>query len=730
MSKWLKFACLAVGAAFLAACPSSDKCKDVKCGTGQVCDTATGNCKASTGGGGGSVGGGVGGGGGSVGGGVGGGGGGGGGVGGGGGGGGGGGQDAGPLPNDTCASVIDFPLDAGVAADGGTLYGITVDLSNNTDSYHGDCYGDTSVPDHGPDAVWVFHNDAPHDIVFTVGQHGTPTTTGSDTVAYVGKSPCDNASSVFLYTPYGKASCSDSADGTATETVTLHNVQAQDLFLFADNFCSKTGCGGNETERVSKQDISLWVGPPVPGPANDDCTQAEQMFADGGTSDTVHGTTVSAADDYIGSCQQYGDHYADVTYAFTLSAASSVSFTAIADPGSAVVPMLYVVKASDCQADGGIDPMTASYAGCVFGPGQMQPATLTIDSLAAGSYILVADTWLDNSITQLPEGAFTLTGTIGAPRGASNNNTCGSAQAITLDPVPDYANSASAATVSGTTLGGISNHNEICPGYLNDGGVANTQSLGPDLAYTVTAGGNDAGYVLRASIVSDDMDKLFPEVFLEESCGDPDAGSDCGQLFNDGFGAFNGQGVLYYPATANSTYTLWVDSSDLYGDAGTGGPFELNVEVASKPDNDLCTGAISLALNSTHSGTTLGARNDYDSTGVVDPNCGGAYAMSSSDVVYKVNSSASTPITITVVPDKLYDTAVYVIDACNGTGPVPGTCVAAIDQGKNGDPETLTFTPAANQDYFIVVDGPNDIDATTIGGFYGARGGFTIGVSQ
>lgn len=221
-------------------------------------------------------------------------------------------------------------------------------------------------------------------------------------------------------------------------------------------------------------------------------------------------------------------------------------------------------------------------------------------------------------------------------------------------------------------------------------------------------------------------------MYLEQTCGtdDPDAGTfTCDNGFDFGIASWSRAAMTYFGPTPATPYTVWVDSTTVDSATGNPGPYALEVQLASTPANDLCTGAVTAALNASRAGTTLGAFNNYDSNGVVAGPCGSP-DTNSADVVYKVTAASANPITVTVRPEKLYDTAVFVMDACTGGGPTPGLCVQAANDGQNGDPETITFTPTAGHDYFIVVDGTSDVDGTTIAQFYGARGGFTLEVSQ
>ena len=113
--------------------------------------------------------------------------------------------------------------------------------------------------------------------------------------------------------------------------------------------------------------------------------------------------------------------------------------------------------------------------------------------------------------------------------------------------------------------------------------------------------------------------------------------------------------------------------------------------------NDQCPGYEIVGIPFTTTDNTTGANNDYN------PLYGGCtyYSQYGPDVVYHINLSTTTSLTVTMTPEAGYDCGLYVVTDCTD---VVNSCVVGADENLGGQPETVTFTAEANVDYFIICD--------------------------
>ncbi|MFT3841712.1 MAG: hypothetical protein QM723_32280 [Myxococcaceae bacterium] len=693
--------CVAVAALTLVACgPPSDLCKGVTCPKTQTCDPDIGQCKpnlgvgggggADAGAGGGSATGGGGGGSATGGGGATGGGsatGGGGSATGGGGSASGGGSAAGggtAVTNDTCASPKVIVFDGGFF-DGGQVVTFTADLGTATDDYHGSCSSSF-----GGDLVYRLNVTSAQDIL--ISAHGG----GSDPAIYVGQSPCQSADGG--YTPFRDA-CADRTSVNETETLVLRNVQPGVYFLFVDAYTPSS---------AGTPQVTIRTGPAQTAVPGDLCTAPLALFADGGAQDTVTATTRGAIDDSTSECSlNAGTDGGDVYFGFTTT--SSRRFAATATPpltwDGGLRPELYLSPAADCAT--GVLDSTAPRLGCSVAAGPEQPGELVIDALPAGQWILTVDSHRDESASPT-WGGFTLSASLSPPGTAGSNEACASAVALTLGAGP-YAGTSAFGVVESTLAGAANDQQLTCNGQLQSG---------PDLAWRVTTGataGPDGGIVVKATVSSSDFTSLLPTVFLQRTCG-ADAGSSCNQAASTVSETSN-VAAAYLVAPANTALTAWVDT------AGAGGPFSLRLQTATPPANERCAAAISLPLNASLAGTTLGAANDYDSNGVIDVqgvnDC--FDDLFGADVVYAFTAPTTGTYLVKMQPEPQFNAALGIVTDCNSVN----ACVATADNWPESWEETVSFAAAQGVTYFIIADGFSD-DLTQPG----ARGGFIISVSQ
>ncbi|HUS27367.1 MAG TPA: hypothetical protein VMZ53_02630 [Kofleriaceae bacterium] len=159
-----------------------------------------------------------------------------------------------------------------------------------------------------------------------------------------------------------------------------------------------------------------------------------------------------------------------------------------------------------------------------------------------------------------------------------------------------------------------------------------------------------------------------------------------------------------------------------------------NTQCVVRPANDTCeTAGAALTIGTPVTGTTAGAKHDYDKN-LDEATCTNAvaygYSVPGPDVVYQVTLTQGVPYTITLngLGSKI-DMGVAVVGPAPGTNPAsicktgapPITnCVAGKDDGGNGIAETFQYTPSATGLYYIIIDSWN----------YNVGGMFTLNVSQ
>jgi hypothetical protein len=113
------------------------------------------------------------------------------------------------------------------------------------------------------------------------------------------------------------------------------------------------------------------------------------------------------------------------------------------------------------------------------------------------------------------------------------------------------------------------------------------------------------------------------------------------------------------------------------------------------PANDACAGAIQLTT-----AVPLTAQTTNRGTDGVKAGCGGA---GSSDVAYKVTTTAAGTLTVNVTGTSAgFQPTIYLLSSCAGS-PITGACVAPVGSATS---TTLTYAAAAATSYIVVVDGP------------------------
>jgi hypothetical protein len=180
----------------------------------------------------------------------------------------------------------------------------------------------------------------------------------------------------------------------------------------------------------------------------------------------------------------------------------------------------------------------------------------------------------------------------------------------------------------------------------------------------------------------------------ELACNDDCGGTPCG-------------GTSSCLSSVLSAGTYYVRVSD----KGAGGI--VSVRGNFKPENDDCTGAITLAIPSSNAITYAGANNELASVPVCNgPEPGQSQSFTlTKGVWYKVNSATSQTITVDTLGGTA-DTKLWVYDGSAGCGSL--VCVTANDDIE-GSPfrSKLAFVAASGVDYYILL-APFSSTATTL----------------
>ena len=118
------------------------------------------------------------------------------------------------------------------------------------------------------------------------------------------------------------------------------------------------------------------------------------------------------------------------------------------------------------------------------------------------------------------------------------------------------------------------------------------------------------------------------------------------------------------------------------------------------PANDTCATATELVIGSALSGTTIGAKNDYNSGLEL---CTG-FAQPGADVVYKVPlGMQSYTVTLSDL-SAMFDASISIVGVGPQCEPQPVTCRKGKDAGDFGASESFQYTPYTAGYYYIIVD--------------------------
>lgn len=261
------------------------------------------------------------------------------------------------------------------------------------------------------------------------------------------------------------------------------------------------------------------------------------------------------------------------------------------------------------------------------------------------------------------------------------NNTCTAPEAITM--------TGSSVTVSSDTTG---QGNEFGSDIYCSGFLANE---GPQLYYSMDLS-QGTQYMITVTPDSSWDPSLY--IFQDTTCDPVTIDSECagsGGAFMDS-GLTGDAESLFFEPPVTGTYIIAVDSWD----SGVDGPFDLTIERVQAPTNDTCAAAEGITMSG---GTATVSGSNAGSTDTVDLTASGCTGVGTAggDVFYTVDLTGGQDYKITVVPTGSFDPAVYVITDC--ANPTT-TCVEGVDGTSGGSSEKLTFQPAADGTYIIVVD--------------------------
>ncbi len=409
-------------------------------------------------------------------------------------------------------------------------------------------------------------------------------------------------------------------------------------------------------------------------PANDACDALEpQMLPLGRT--LLHGSTLRASDDFVGSCvASYGG--ADVVFAFELESPASL-IAHLTSPSSRFKPLLYLSSA--CTNRAADEVACARYlAGS---------AELRIPRLAEGVWYLFVDG------NRGEAGPFDLALTVGdeAARPADDSCSESSLPPITFDEDGRFS-------VQGEMTWARDDYYGACTG----------DTAGPDRVFPFVLGENayfEAALVNRAPSSSG----YLPQFYLKESCDQFDnlfCLSSTTTKREIGFSSLDpallealGESALL----AGRTYYLVVDGLNPQD-----GAFELSLFTRGAISNDACTEAERLppfgASNTvTARGNTLGSAE-----ATTEHSCTRSAALPPKHgVVYRLALSADSNLKVRVVPTAGSSLRPYISlrSQCGElASELVGACARAAEHKGTASMEIANLS-AANSPYFLWVSG-------------------------
>jgi len=258
-----------------------------------------------------------------------------------------------PPANDSCTAPEALDLTSGTATSSGN-----VSFATNTTS--GSCGGLNSG-----DVVYRFTTTAARSITAKVAT----TDSAFQPVVYL-RAVCDSDSAT------DELGCQAGTDPGASATLTVGNLPAGTYWLWVDGLYGTMGAF----------DLSVTSGDPIPGPANDYCVGAQEVFAN----QAIAASTAFAADNYgdgtFSSACDLGYSYVldglDVVYVF--KPATSGTYVISVTPDASYDVAVWVTSGS-CAGDG-----SACIAVADANPAGAAEA-ISLNATAGTSYFIVID---------------------------------------------------------------------------------------------------------------------------------------------------------------------------------------------------------------------------------------------------------------------------------------------------------------------------------------------------
>lgn len=474
----------------------------------------------------------------------------------------------------------------------------------------------------------------------------------------------------------------DNGGAGVAESASFSNTTAaaQTIFVIIDAYTTTaTGTGTFS--------LALTIDAIPPAPANDTCATAQTITLTNGagtaTGDTssANNSNALAADGGTPTSPSCSSAAAstgkDVVYTYTIATVQNVAITVTPSLGSQLTPAVYVRPTAQCTSS-----LIADERVCV----SSTPYTAQILNQPAGTYSV----WVDG--TGGTSGPFTIAVNAATPPPPPANDTCATAQTVTL------TNGMGTATGDTTSA---NNSNSLLP----DGGAATS----PSCTATAATAGKDVifNYTLASAqnvtvtATPSTGSTLTPAVYVKPSnvCTSPFVADElaCGAPF------------AIAPATVTiaqsaGTYSVWVD-----GTGSSFGPFSLSITAAAPPAGDVCSTATALTAGTLSNQSTTGFANNYSPT-AAGTNCTG-YGAVGPDRVYTAAVPAGQTLTVVVTPTGVSamdgDPSLYVLANVAACIPAPTACLAGKDNGVDGDPETLVWlnNTGAAANVLVVIDG-------------------------
>jgi hypothetical protein len=556
-----------------------------------------------------------------------------------------------PYKNDTCATAASLTWSGGKATASDDLALANNDLDM---TYPNGC-NLKSTP--GPDLFYKVSVVASKAYRVTVTQTGTaPGPMPSfPAMIYVFESCADPKGTCIAGTP---------SPGPMGSSVTFTAKKTGTLYVGVDSYSSPYG----------PAPFTLTVQEHIP-PTNNTCATAAALALSGTPGKaTVTGDSSMATSDvnltYPNKCNISSTVGPDVFYSLKVTLGQGYKVT-VSPTGT--YPWSSIVYVFESCAD----PAGTCLSGSSYGSAG---SVATFSAKKTGTVYIAVDS---SSSSSYGSGPFTLTV---EEYQAPKNDTCASAQVLTLSGTPKKA------TASGDTSLATNAESLLYPNSCNLKGAP-----GPELFYALPVE-KGKGYAIQVATSTSPVPPpgpvppptWMPVVYVFDSCSN--AAGTCiagSQSYSP-----TGPTVTFIAGSTKTVY-IAVDSSS--SSTYSSGPFTLTVEETTyKP---VCTIVKPLTFDASGvakaTGDTSTASNDVTLAG------SSCYqnATAGGDLFYSVALAAGKTYTVTL--SGAFDPVLFLFTDCNSP---TGSCLLASDKKGYGTTETLSITPGSNTTYYIGVD--------------------------